>query len=284
MKKYLLFDFSTISKYRTELMGIGALGVILAHNIRWNEWPFWFTLCSKIISSTVFTQGFLFLSGFGLFFSLSKQPKLGSFYRKRFERLIIPFWCIVASISLLRICIGSTTVTQSLIHLSCIGWFFALGGSWYVSLSVLLYAITPFLFNYLFTNDRSVKSVVKRAIFVTLVVTFIIELIRFTAPSYFSALEIGLTQMPAYILGLFGGYLAVKGYKSYWVIPALAFFFIILLVLSHVFPAIESYKLIMLRLLCICLICNILQCIINKMGGVFYGHSDGWAHIRLNCI
>ena len=62
-----------ISRNRTELMGIATLSVFIHHVLNYitipNKW-----IASPLIEAQnwVFTDGFLFLSGFGVFFSLQK--------------------------------------------------------------------------------------------------------------------------------------------------------------------------------------------------------------------
>lgn len=146
--KLLNFDFRLISKYRAELMGIGALGVILAHNLRWNDWPFLLALPGRVVSSLVFTEGFLFLSGFGLFFSFAKNSNLKDFYTKRFERLVIPFWLTIFPFAILNLMFGFKDVASVLCEYSIIAWFFGKGGWWYIAVSLLLYMLFPLLYRF----------------------------------------------------------------------------------------------------------------------------------------
>lgn len=68
------FEVDAISKFRTELMGVSILGIMLAHIWGWTEiqndalqqFVDWFSRLSH-------TNGFLLLSGFGLYYALSKH-------------------------------------------------------------------------------------------------------------------------------------------------------------------------------------------------------------------
>ena len=105
MKKInmLQFDAVLFSKYRSVLMGIGAIGVVLGHNLRWCDWPTVLSLPARVISAMVFTEGFLFLSGFGLFFSFDKDNDVKSFLAKRVNRLYLPFLLILLPFAVINL-------------------------------------------------------------------------------------------------------------------------------------------------------------------------------------
>ncbi len=70
-----MFALEDISKYRQELMGIGIVGVLLSHLVTVGGFDTNYMLVKFLLlfKQLVYTQGFLFLSGFGLYFSLSKN-------------------------------------------------------------------------------------------------------------------------------------------------------------------------------------------------------------------
>lgn len=79
-----------LSKYRSALMGVAILWVMLYHILAKG---------GILIITQILEVGyggvdiFLFLSGFGLFFSLSnKGTTLPQYYRKRFLRILPEFW------------------------------------------------------------------------------------------------------------------------------------------------------------------------------------------------
>lgn len=92
MKVYWL---DNISKYRTEIMGWAILGVMLAHVKSIYEFPD--TVLTKLLGAfcySVFTDGFLFHSGFGLYNSMYYDKNIKRFYKKRFLRLLVLYWII----------------------------------------------------------------------------------------------------------------------------------------------------------------------------------------------
>ena len=81
-----------ISKYRTELMGIAMLLVVLFHG--YVPQTSWFYGLKRM--GNVGVDIFLFLSGIGLWFSWRSTPNLKHFYKQRFLR-VYPTWLLLAS-------------------------------------------------------------------------------------------------------------------------------------------------------------------------------------------
>lgn len=85
--------FKYISLFRSELMGLTMIGVIIGHFItRCN-------LNSAVLStfSRIFhVEIFVLLSGFGLVYAIVKGPRLIDFYKKRLVRVYIPFLLMTA--------------------------------------------------------------------------------------------------------------------------------------------------------------------------------------------
>lgn len=84
-------DLTLISKYRTPLMGIAALMIIFCHA------PQYGVVMPSFISNFISRGGlgvdiFLYLSGVGCWYSLSKGVTLKSWYYKRFIRIFIPYF------------------------------------------------------------------------------------------------------------------------------------------------------------------------------------------------
>ena len=82
-----MFDLSQVSKYRSELMGLAAIAILLCHA------PANIPQMNPIIGSLLSALGmygnptFFFLSGVGMYFSLSKSNyiySLGGWYKSVF--------------------------------------------------------------------------------------------------------------------------------------------------------------------------------------------------------
>ena len=83
------------SQNRTELMGVATISVFFMHilsNLTTSNWLYRDILGTP--ANWLFTEGFLFLSGFGIYFSLERESKVMTFYKKRLQRLYWPFLLI----------------------------------------------------------------------------------------------------------------------------------------------------------------------------------------------
>ena len=86
-------DLSDISRYRSELMGLAMIFVMLFH-----VWlPKSNTFYGLVRCGNIGVDMFLFLSGIGLWYAWSKRPTLKQFYWRRYIR-IYPAWLIVSSL------------------------------------------------------------------------------------------------------------------------------------------------------------------------------------------
>ena len=73
MNKY--FQLSKISEYRTELMGMSAMLILICHSVAYIEMP---RILHYVLSlGNIGVDLFLFLSGMGMWFSLTKPLRGG---------------------------------------------------------------------------------------------------------------------------------------------------------------------------------------------------------------
>lgn len=97
-----------LSKYRTELMGIASLWVMLHHNFF--DWPPMLSSLQNLSSyGSLAVDIFLLMSGIGLYFAFEKcPPPLTQFYRKRLSRVLVPYLLLTTPYWLwLDVCEGS---------------------------------------------------------------------------------------------------------------------------------------------------------------------------------
>ena len=84
-------EFSDISRYRGELMGLAMLFVMLFHVAM----PKSYAMYGLVRCGNVGVDMFLLLSGIGLWYAWSKRPRLIDFYWRRYIR-IYPAWLLMA--------------------------------------------------------------------------------------------------------------------------------------------------------------------------------------------
>lgn len=134
------FTLQDISTYRKALMGIAILWVVLYH----------FGLHTPIIGHiTRFGYAgvdiFMFLSGFGLFYSMNKDKNLRHYYKKRLIRIFPTYFIIGVFFSLF--CFPNDTFISYLWRSSTLGfWTNGVYYEWFIPSIILLYALFPFTF------------------------------------------------------------------------------------------------------------------------------------------
>lgn len=158
---------------------------------------------------------FLFLSGFGLYHSLSRDGAVRPFYRRRFRR-VLPATLIVSILvtamtgvdSLREYC--ARAFLYGLFLPGCRFWHF-----WYCSFLLVLYLLYPLMHKLLKRYDLSAAlGLAAASVALTL-------LLRRFAPDYFYQIEIGTTRIPAFVLGAWVGKRSLRGDSlPGWTAPA----------------------------------------------------------------
>lgn len=213
----LSIRIDTISKYRAELMGIAMLNVLILHSISWShaEPTLWITAL-KSFGRMVFTEGFLFLSGFGLYYSFHNDSRLRLFYVKRVKRLLIPYVIITLPFFLYHFFVGDFGFGVLFLKLSTLYfWFYGNDGMWYISISALFYTIYPYLHRVLGRPGGGYFLLIVSILFVASVYYF--------ASGYYKMTYIGIAKIPFFILGMYVGKCSLekKSISVYWIVAAL---------------------------------------------------------------
>ncbi len=230
-----------ISTYRQALVGFAMFAVMFSH---------WFGFqainsgipykISTLLTKPVFTEGLLFLSGFGLYYSFSKNQDIKGFYKRRLLRLFIPF--LILSFPLYTFFLAAREgygFTEYVGQLSTTYFWFGgnYGGMWYVSVSVLLYLLFPFVYKTIFRQDGNNASVIVRTAVVLGVVYLALWGLRSFAGDYYDLVEIGIVKIPFFIIGILAGFaakdnrLSDTGYHICLAVITLAY--LILTVVNH---------------------------------------------------
>ena len=84
---------SLLSKYRSEIMGASALGVILCHAVT-SDVQLPQILVRLLVFFNLGVDVFLFVSGFGMYFSMNRvcdKKDVILWYKKRFVRILVPY-------------------------------------------------------------------------------------------------------------------------------------------------------------------------------------------------
>ena len=215
-----------IGKYRSELMGVAIIWVIMLHGSE---------LYSAVhipLVSTIAKRGnlgvdmFLFLSGFGLWFSLEKNSDTGAFYRRRMKRVLLPYLILALPFWIYNTLHLNAGFSKFLMDYTGVS-FVAQGvvTTWYVFLIIVLYLAYP-----LFYRWEKKKGLYADIVMITVCIVICLVL-RKACPSLYNRIEIAITRVPAFLLGSFAARLpqenAKAGYcflAAYSIMAVVAFF------------------------------------------------------------
>lgn len=201
MAEVQTLDYSVLSRRRNDLFGISIVSIVIFH----------YCLLSKLGAAKVFVALvgsvgvpiFLILSGMGLFFSMSKNPSLKDFYKKRLVRVLIPY-AIVASVHFLieAVILGKGDIIGFLRGIFFVD-FFTKGDSqfWFIAFILIMYIFFPLLFK-LFQSGK--YNFLKLVILICAAVGLNFALSR-VAPQLYDNIEVMLTRIPAFVCGVYIG-------------------------------------------------------------------------------
>lgn len=205
--------YDLMSKYRSELFGIAIISIMLFHyfEISYDKGVIAkLAYAYLVVIDRVGVPIFLILSGMGLFFSMMKDESPAKFYLRRCSRLLVPYFIVA---------VPSFAVMDFLIHKNTVGTFFMdlffLNGNhqfWFIALIFVMYLIFPLLFK-VFKSGK--HNFIKMVILIALSVGINLLTEKFL-PDIYAKAEIGLTRVPAFIIGVYFGYKVYHKEKIRW--------------------------------------------------------------------
>lgn len=204
MIKYL----SLISKYRESLMGISILWIMVFH----------LPLHIKIpIITDIFAFGyggvdtFLFLSGFGLYFSLSrKNTLLSQYYKKRFCRILPEFWLFLIITYLISMDFSLSSFFNLIYRATTIGYWiphtpYTL---WYISCILFFYIIYPLYYKNLKKNGLKI-GIIAISIGISIIIIYGLIMVElFDNKNNGGLLILTIARIPIFFIGSITGYFA----------------------------------------------------------------------------
>lgn len=208
---------SGLSDVRGELFGFSIITIILFHFCEDAEKASFGGAAEAMIKIYNFVLGssgveiFLFLSGMGLFYSMSGNPGLSGFYRKRVKR-VLPAYMVIGGAGwlVLDILLQKTGLTQFLLDFSTI--FFWTQGKrlvWYISLILILYLLFPLLYRVVSIPDGRLAGALT-AVLIAAAAAGCLTL-RFLSPGVYDNIEIALWRVIPFIIGAWYGRKAHRG-------------------------------------------------------------------------
>ena len=177
-----------LSVNRTFLMGLACLWIVFQHlQLKLNFYPLW------ALGRFGFTQVdvFMLLSGFGIAYSLEKSGEVDVFLKKRFLKVLPTYYVLVVLYIIYNLALSENKITSidMLGVITCTSFWY--GGdfifSWYVQAILFFYILSPVIY-----------ALIKKGYSIHLIVISVILSIAFVR----SGLEIGISRMTAFILGM----------------------------------------------------------------------------------
>ncbi len=254
------FNWHLFSKYRAELMGFATICILLCH-----ARPHGVILPDVLLKIMALGQNgvqiFLFLSGIGIYYSLSSLKQnigLSAWYKKRFIRLFIPYLLIFTPISIILLLQGKILAIDVLLRLSTLGyWIGGKGVAWFVAALIPFYVISPLLYK-LLSLQKFNKVVFLCLYFIPIVIGGVILKGVVDKSIAIAHVVQTLDVFPSFVLGFYiAPYVAQKRTLSYKGLLKLIILLIAVFFLTFYMTGFKSYWLFML--LVIGALCKILE-------------------------
>ena len=187
-------SWKALSKFRSELMGLACLWVMLHHN--YFVWPESMDGLRRFaLYGNLGVDIFLLLSGVGLYYAWAKKPALSDFYVRRFVRILVPYVLIALPYWLWRdqgLNEGSFLLDVTQLSLPMQGII----TTWYVPAIAVFYLLYPLIARFLFSGDRWT-----RATLLCGAVMLLCLHLNYGGSEVYGNCEIALTRSAIFILG-----------------------------------------------------------------------------------
>lgn len=202
------FSYEYLSKYRNVLLGLQIILIIVFHfteDVHYQKEVWIIDLFYRYVRSSGVDM-FLLLSGIGLYFSWKKKPEVRLFYKKRYTRILIPYF-IVAVPAWLGLDIiyefrGWEVFIQDILFVT----FFTEGTKWfwYILMAAVCYWIFPAVFNIVETaEDRHTAQM--RIFLLCVTSTLMLVLLQLYHNELYSNISIAVSRIPAFLIGVLLG-------------------------------------------------------------------------------
>lgn len=140
-------------------MGVSALMIILCHAPHYGV-EVSGLLRKFLVFLNIGVDIFLFLSGMGCYFSLTKSHGYFSWLKKRFIRIFIPYTIVLLTLRMPGILVDHASWSEWLLYYSTLRFWTHHDGMWFVALLVLLYQLAPFIYQILNNSRRRALTAV----------------------------------------------------------------------------------------------------------------------------
>ena len=203
-----IFECKWVGDYRLPIMGLAIISVMYCHSTIWAQldkasvvWRL-----PDMFFGLIFTGTFLLLSGYGIYFSLSKGGSIASFYKRRLFRVFLPFVLLSFPFYLYYFIARDGSFSDFILNITSLyNVVKGNNGMWYITASFLMYALSPFIYR------MAVKY--RYTFAILLLVTFLFVLlsvfIHFLFPVYYVQTYNLWNKLWIYTVGMILAYVAI---------------------------------------------------------------------------
>lgn len=221
-------NLSLFSTYRTELMGLAALMIIISHA------PANGVCMSSTIERVIRSWGnigvgmFLFLSGVGMYFSLRKKNyDIKKWYYHRYTRILIPYLIFSVPYYIFRWYIDNDSVWHFLENITTLSFWIRHKGAWFVALLLPLYLFTPLIAKFI---DKTKNTRLGKTIILCIII--VIASLLPSEDAVINNIQWCFHSVPSFILGYWFGEYVYDGrriniFYAFFVVIALCLLYVI---------------------------------------------------------
>lgn len=202
--------WSYILQNKNTLMGIFALMIVLYHFcldcLQFSDFPLLFVIYGKYGNAV--SDGFLFLSGAGLYYSLSKNHNVKEFYKKRFLRVYLPFVFAASIFFIWANIFYNSGITGFFKDVLLLTVFTKYGQQfWFVATILICYLMYPVIFMLIQKSNKLVH------LFMCVAAVVVGTVLLQNEQAGFENYEICLTRIPVFMIGCYFGKLSYENKK-----------------------------------------------------------------------
>ena len=212
-------SINVFSQFRTELMGIAALMIIIFHSSGHSTWVF----ARYFTDLNIGVEIFFFLSGVGLYYSFESKSNSRDNTIKYVIKRLANIW-IPAVLSTLLIQLAQGYMDNSFNFLFVIKhifgldyWFSSSQALWYVWWALLFYLVYPLYYKFLKKNSKNNRDYLLTVV-LCITIALLSLILNFYVYDFWKCIETGFTRIPIFLIGCYCGRLAYekKCFTSKW--------------------------------------------------------------------
>lgn len=187
-----------LSKYRSTIMGVTIFGLLLYHFCFNVDKAIFEPLNIFIPMSWPIVNLFIFVSGFGIYISLSKvSTTYAGFMGKRALRLLPSYFPVIIVYIIDKVLTEGMTVREIVANLTLTAYFndYNHQFNWYTPVIFLFYIISPAIYYFLNKNGKRLRNLI-----ILIIVAVVINI-----GCYDEVIYTSLARLPLYMYGMYLG-------------------------------------------------------------------------------